>query len=238
MLCSIAGTHKGHEVITTKEGHDKQLVKLFDTMTELQECKSDLVTALEKLQEREDQIKINAETLTSELKELFDDTETKLHEKKMMILSDIRSNEEEPLAAIADVRKKMEQKTDQAEQNLQALQKIKKQPDVFLFFKDLKLVTDRVASLDLDTESVEVKEVELDNKMFTWYKTRQKKLMLQLDSLLNDVRDKFTGLNGEEQGEESIIEEEQDINFLNNLFGNFDSPKPRHKGHVKKRPWE
>lgn len=27
ILCSIAGTHKGHQVVTVKEGHDKQLVR-------------------------------------------------------------------------------------------------------------------------------------------------------------------------------------------------------------------
>lgn len=74
-------------------------------------------------------------TLTSELKELFKDIETQLHEKKTMILSDILCNEEKELAVIADVRKEMEQKRDQAEQNLQALQKLKEQPDVFLFLK-------------------------------------------------------------------------------------------------------
>ncbi|XP_066053001.1 probable E3 ubiquitin-protein ligase MID2 isoform X2 [Chamaea fasciata] len=144
ILCSIAGTHKGHEVITMKEGHGKQLVKLSDTMTELQKSKSDLVTALEELQESENQIKINTKTLTSKLlNELFNDIETELHEKKTMILNDILSNEKKELAVVADMRNKMEQKRDQAEENLQALQKIKEQPDVFLFFKDLKLVTDR-----------------------------------------------------------------------------------------------
>lgn len=52
-----------------------------------------------------------------------------------MILSDVLSNEEKELAVVANMRKKMEQKRDQAEQNLQALQKLKEQSDVFLFFK-------------------------------------------------------------------------------------------------------
>ncbi|XP_063269679.1 E3 ubiquitin/ISG15 ligase TRIM25-like [Prinia subflava] len=201
MLCSVAGAHKGHEVITMKEGHDKELVKLSDTMTELQEGKSNLVTALEELQESEDQIKTNTKKLTSELEGLFNDLETELHEKKTSILSDILSNEKEQLAVIADRRKKMEQRRDQAEQNLQALQKIKEEPDVFLFLKDLKLATDRVASLDLDTESVEVVEVGLDSNLLTQYNTQRCWFMLQLDCLLDNVRGNFPDLNGEEQEE-------------------------------------
>lgn len=52
-----------------------------------------------------------------------------------MILRDLQYNEEAELAVIAGMRKNMEQKRDQAEQNLQALQERKEQPDIFLFFK-------------------------------------------------------------------------------------------------------
>lgn len=73
--------------------------------------------------------------MTSQLEELFKNIKTELVQKEKKILSDIQSNEEKDLADIDDARKEMEQKRDQAEQNLQALQKIKEQPDVFLFFK-------------------------------------------------------------------------------------------------------
>ncbi|XP_066185539.1 E3 ubiquitin/ISG15 ligase TRIM25-like isoform X2 [Sylvia atricapilla] len=200
ILCSIDGAHKGHEVITMKEGHDRQLVKLADTMRELQKFKSDLAAVLEELQERENQVKISTKTLISKLfNELFNDIETELQEKKTMILSDILSKEEENLAVIANSRNKMEQKRDQAEENLQALQRIKEQSDVFLFFKDLKLVTDRIGSLDLDTESVDVKEVKLDWRMISQYKRLEKQLLSQLNSLLQDVREKLTNLNEAEQ---------------------------------------
>ncbi|XP_017583720.1 PREDICTED: E3 ubiquitin-protein ligase Midline-1 isoform X1 [Corvus brachyrhynchos] len=187
VLCSIAGAHKGHEVITMKEERDKQLVKLSDPMTELQDSKRDLDTALEELQKCENQIKTNTKAVTSQLEELFKDIKTELVQKEKKILSDIKSNEENQLADIAKARKKMEQKRHQAEWNLQALQKIKEQPDTFLFFKELKLVTDRIANLDLDTERVDVEEEQLDQSMITQCQTLREKLMLQLDSLLQDV---------------------------------------------------
>ncbi|XP_048175375.1 E3 ubiquitin/ISG15 ligase TRIM25-like isoform X2 [Corvus hawaiiensis] len=187
VLCSIAGAHKGHEVITMKEERDKQLVKLPDTMTELQDSKSDLDTALEELQKCENQIKTNTKAVTSQLEAQLKDMRTQLVQKEKKILRCIKTIEENQLADIAKARKKMEQKRDQAEQNLQALQKIKEQPDIFLFLKELKLVTDRIASLDLDTERVDVEEVQLDQSMITQCQTLREKLMLQLDSLLQDV---------------------------------------------------
>lgn len=45
----------------------------------------------------------------------------------------------------------------------------------------------RIASLDLDTERVDVEEVQLDQSMLTQCQTLRKKLMLQLDSLLRDT---------------------------------------------------
>ncbi|XP_054144218.1 E3 ubiquitin/ISG15 ligase TRIM25-like [Melozone crissalis] len=148
VLCSMAGAHKGHEVITMKEGHDRELggspqerlryptaVKLSSIMTDLQESKSDLVTALEELQKRENQIKNNTKTLTSDLKKLFRSIKAELDKKQTMILSDIQSYEEADLAVVTKARKEMEQKRDQAEQNLQALQMLKEQPDIFLFLR-------------------------------------------------------------------------------------------------------
>ncbi|XP_030911090.1 E3 ubiquitin-protein ligase Midline-1-like [Geospiza fortis] len=188
VLCSMAGAHKGHEVITMKEGHDKELVKLSSIMTDLQESKSDLVTALEELQEGENQIKNNTKTLTSDLKKLFRSIKAELGKKQTMILSDIRSYEEADLAVVTKARKEMEQKRDLAEQNLRALQMLKEQPDIFLFFRDLKVVTDRIASLDLVAEDVKVEAMQLNDRLMTQYETQKKKFLLQLDYLLDDLR--------------------------------------------------
>ncbi|XP_005053733.1 PREDICTED: E3 ubiquitin/ISG15 ligase TRIM25-like isoform X2 [Ficedula albicollis] len=200
MLCSIAGAHKGHEVITMKEARDQELVKLSNIMTELQESKNYLVTGLEELQKSENQIKTNTKTLTSQLEELFKKIKTELDKKKRVILRDLQYNEEADLAIIADKRKKMEQKRDQAEQNLQALQKRKEQPDIFLFFKDLKLVTDRIASLNLYPEHVYVEEVQLDqNYTMSQFERQKQSFMWQLDCLLRDVRVRTCQLNEEQQ---------------------------------------
>ncbi|KAM7042573.1 E3 ubiquitin-protein ligase Midline-1-like [Acridotheres tristis] len=188
VLCFVAGAHKGHEILTMKEARDKELVELSDTMTELQESKSYLVTALEELQKEENQIKTNTKTMTSQLEELFKSIRIELNKRKNMILKDLQCNEEAELAVIAGTRKEMEQKRDQAEQNLQALQKIKKQPDSFLFLKDLKLVTDRIASLDLGTEGL---YRQLNPRTTAHCESQRENLMWQLDSVLQEMRDKI-----------------------------------------------
>lgn len=48
-------------------------------------------------------------------------------------------------------------------------------------------VCSRIASLDLVTEDVKVKAVQLNDRLMTQYETQKKKFLLQLDSLLNDV---------------------------------------------------
>lgn len=187
VLCSVAGAHKGHEVITMKEERDRQQAELSDSITQLQDSKTAIVTALQELQESENQIKTNTKTVTSKVKELFRNTKRELAEKEKKFLSNIQSTEEKQLALIAEEKKKMENRKQQAEQNVKALMKLKEQPDVFLFFKDLKLVKDRVASLDLCTESVRVEGVQLDQSMIAQYQTLTKQLMMQLDWVLEDV---------------------------------------------------
>ncbi|XP_058671127.1 LOW QUALITY PROTEIN: E3 ubiquitin/ISG15 ligase TRIM25-like [Ammospiza nelsoni] len=233
VLCSMAGAHKGHEVITMKEGHDRELVgssslpmapalaarteesrrkgeaplphgsevqprhcpppslrrswlalrSSASIMTDLQESKSDLVTALEELQKRENQIKNNTKTLTSDLKKLFRSIKAELDKKQTMILSDIQSYKEADLAVVTKARKEMEQKRDQAEQNLQALQMLKEQPDIFLFLR-----SSWIARLDLVLEDVKVEAVQLNDRLMIQYETQKKKFLLQLDSVLDDVR--------------------------------------------------
>lgn len=73
--------------------------------------------------------------MTSQLQGQLKTIRTQLAEKEKYILRCIKTIEEAQLSFIAKARKEMEQKRDQAEQNLQALQKIKEQPDIFLFFK-------------------------------------------------------------------------------------------------------
>uniref|UniRef100_A0A8C4UYH8 Uncharacterized protein n=1 Tax=Falco tinnunculus TaxID=100819 RepID=A0A8C4UYH8_FALTI len=192
MLCSIAGCHKGHNIISLKETHDRQLGELMDIVTWLQECKSTLATALEELQETKNQLKTNTETVTSQLQMLFEEMKTEMTQKEKKILSDIESNEKEQLAYITKVKKKMEQRRHKAEQHLQSLQKMKEQTDIFLFLKEFKLAKDRIRSQNFCVEGTDMVVVQLDQARIDCCRRLMWDFMSQLGSLLEDVHSELT----------------------------------------------
>ncbi|KAM7101580.1 tripartite motif-containing protein 29-like isoform 2-T4 [Ciconia maguari] len=192
MLCYIAGCHKGHSIITLKEAHDKQLGELSDIVTWLQERKSALDAAIEELQKSENQLKTNTKTVTSQLQKLFEEMKTEMIQKEKKILSDIQSNTKKDLADITKVKKEMEQRRDEAVQHLQSLKKMRKQPDIFVFFKDFKLAMDRIASLNFSISRMDVVVVQLDQARIDHYQRVTRDFMRRLDSLLQGVRSELT----------------------------------------------
>ncbi|KAM9531299.1 E3 ubiquitin/ISG15 ligase TRIM25-like [Guaruba guarouba] len=142
-LCSITACHRGHSIITLKEAYDQRLDELSDLMTRLQERKTALAAALEELQKGENQLKTNTKTVTSQLQKLFEEMKTEIIKKEKTILSDIQSSEEKQLADITKEKQEMEQKRDETVQHLQSLQKMREQPDMFLFVKEFKRAKDR-----------------------------------------------------------------------------------------------
>lgn len=56
-------------------------------------------------------------------------------------------------------------------------------------------VCPRIASLELGTEDVKVEAVQLNDTLMTQYETQKEKFLLQLDHLLDDVRDQNCQVN-------------------------------------------
>ncbi|XP_009698427.1 PREDICTED: E3 ubiquitin/ISG15 ligase TRIM25-like, partial [Cariama cristata] len=191
-LCSIEGCHKGHSIITLKEAHNKQLGELSDMVTWLQERKSALATALEELQKNENQLKANTKTVTSQLQKLFEEIKTEMIQQEKKILSDIQSNEKKQLAHITEVKKEMEQRRDEAAQHLQSLQKMRVQPDIFLFFKEFKLAVDRIESQIFGVRRMNVAVVQLDQARIDRCRCLMRDFMSDLDPLLQGVHSELT----------------------------------------------
>lgn len=73
--------------------------------------------------------------MTSQLQKLFEEMKTAVIQKEKNILSDIQAIEKKQLADITKVKKKMEKRRDEAMKHLLSLQKMREEPDIFLFFK-------------------------------------------------------------------------------------------------------
>ncbi|XP_009316764.1 PREDICTED: E3 ubiquitin/ISG15 ligase TRIM25-like isoform X1 [Pygoscelis adeliae] len=192
MLCSIAGCHKGHSIITLKEAHDNQLRELSNIVRWLQERKSALATALEELHKSENQLKTNTKTVTSQLQKLFEEMKTDMIQKEKKILSDIQSNEKKQLADINKVKKEMEQRRDEAAQHLQSLQKMREQTDIFIFCKEFKLAVGRIASQNFSSRSMDVVVVQVDQARIDRCRRLMWDFMSQQDSLLQGVHSELT----------------------------------------------
>ncbi|XP_074740269.1 putative E3 ubiquitin-protein ligase MID2 isoform X2 [Strix uralensis] len=160
VLCSIAGSHKGHSIVTLKEAHDKQLT--------------------------------NTKTVTSQLQKLFEEMKTEMIQKEKKILSDIQSNEKKQLADITKVKKEMEQRRDESVQHLQSLQKMREQPDIFLFFKEFKLAMDRMVSQNFSVSRMDVEVVQLNQARIDHWRHLMRDFMSDLDSLLQNVHGELT----------------------------------------------
>ncbi|KAM8798877.1 E3 ubiquitin/ISG15 ligase TRIM25-like [Eudromia elegans] len=187
LLCSIEGSHRSHHIITLKEAHNKSLDVLSHTVKQMQENKRALANALEKLQQSEDQLKINTKTVTSQLVKLFEESRALMNKKEENMLSNIQSNEKKHLSDIAEVKKKMEQKREEATQHLQSLQKLREQPDALLFLKEFKLIQDRIKNQNFEPEQVEVLVVEMSPNEIQRGRKLMEEYMNKVDFLLQNL---------------------------------------------------
>ncbi|XP_021266582.1 E3 ubiquitin/ISG15 ligase TRIM25-like isoform X2 [Numida meleagris] len=187
VLCSIAGCHKGHRILTLKEAHDKKLDDLSCTMDRLQGYRSDLSAALEELQRNKNQIKTNTERVTSQVGKLFEEIKTHIDKKEKKIFSDIQACEKSQLAEFAKLEKEMEQKRDEIVQHLQSLQKIREQPNTFHLFKEFKLVLDRISSNKIRIREMHVPAVQLNQANINSFQTVMWDCLSRLDMQLQAV---------------------------------------------------
>ncbi|XP_065546898.1 E3 ubiquitin/ISG15 ligase TRIM25-like [Lathamus discolor] len=191
VLCCIAACHKGHSIITLKETYDKRLGELSDLMTRLQKRKTALATSLGELQKGKNQLKTNTKTVTSQLQKLFEEMKTAIIEKEKTILDDIQSNEKKQLADITKVKQEIEQKRDETAQHLQSLQKMREQPDSFLFVKEFKQAKDRIVSKNFSTSTMGMMLVQLDEATINCYQRLTWDFMRELDWMLQTLQGKL-----------------------------------------------
>ncbi|POI30469.1 hypothetical protein CIB84_005781 [Bambusicola thoracicus] len=194
VLCSIAGCHKGHKILTLKEAHNMNLDDLSHTVDRLLRYKSDVSIALEELQRNKNQIETNTKTVTSLVQKKFEEIKTEINKKEKKILSDIQSIEKSQLAECAKLRKEAEEKRDELVQHLQSLQKIREQPNTFRLFNELKRVLDSISSHKFRIRKMYVPVVQLDDAAISSLQTTMRNCLFHLDTYLQGVQSECPAL--------------------------------------------
>ncbi|XP_029768812.1 E3 ubiquitin/ISG15 ligase TRIM25-like [Terrapene carolina triunguis] len=190
MMCSIAGSHKGHSVISLKEEYDKELVVLSDSVKLMQENKSAMNKTLGELQKSENQLQLNKKTLNAQLSNLFKEIKAAVDQKEKQILAHIQSSEKKQLSEIATLKKQTEKKRDEAEKGLQDLQMLRAQTDPFHFLREFKLAQDRINNQNFRTDSMEVLPLQLDQATIADVRRWTQQYISNLDSQMQEVHSK------------------------------------------------
>ncbi|XP_009903030.2 E3 ubiquitin/ISG15 ligase TRIM25 [Dryobates pubescens] len=188
LLCCIVGQHKGHDIITLKEAHEEQLAELSNIATWLQERENALAAALEGLLKNERQLKTNIKTVISQTESLFEQLKTDIIKEKTRILQDIESIERKNLTGIPEMKGEIQKLRGEAVELLQSLQKMKEQPDVFRFFKEFKLIKDRIYSQDFSVNMVGMEVLEMDQAWIGSYKRLAQDFISNMKALLREVQ--------------------------------------------------
>ncbi|KAM9130471.1 uncharacterized protein ACDP82_011046 isoform 3-T5 [Pangshura tecta] len=175
VMCSIAGSHKGHSIITLKEEYDKELAVFSDTMELMQKKKSAMNKTLEELQKSENQLQIRAE----------------VDQREKQILADIQASEKKQLSDIATLKKQTEKKRDEAAKDLQDLQMLKVQTDPFQFLREFKLAQDRINHQDFSTDSMDILALQLDQATIAAARSWTQQYISNLHSLMQAVHSQF-----------------------------------------------
>ncbi|XP_032650291.1 E3 ubiquitin/ISG15 ligase TRIM25-like isoform X2 [Chelonoidis abingdonii] len=191
VMCTIAGSHKGHRIITLKEEYDKELVVFSDTMEQMQENKSALNKTLGELQKSENQLQLNKKTLDAQLSKLFKEIKAEVDQKEKQILADIQASEKKQLSDIATLKKQTEKKRDEAAKDLQDLQMLRAQTDPFQFLREFKLAQDRINNQDFSTDSMEVLALQLDQTTIATARSWTQQYISNLGSLMQAVHSQF-----------------------------------------------
>ncbi|XP_048816439.1 E3 ubiquitin/ISG15 ligase TRIM25-like [Lagopus muta] len=188
VLCSIAGCHKGHKILTLKEAHDMNLDDLSHTVDRLLRYTNYLSIALEELQRNKNQIENNTKAVTFLLQRMFGEIKTQIKKKEKKIFSDIQSSEKSQLAECAKRKKEMEEKRAELVQHLQSLQKIKEQPNTFRLVKEFRLVLDSISSHKFRIcPKMDVSAVELNEAAVSSFQTLMGDCSSRLDMYLQSV---------------------------------------------------
>ncbi|XP_075454174.1 E3 ubiquitin/ISG15 ligase TRIM25-like [Ascaphus truei] len=165
VTCYIAGSHKGHSIMTLKEAHEKQPSTLSQIVSSLQDSEGDISKDLEELHKGLEKLKENTNHLSKPLKDLSQEILSQVKHQWEEIINSIISNEEAKTLEITSITKQMELKRAEALQTIQDLETVRGQGDDLLFIRGFRRSQEQFKQQDFKMNTLQVLDVETDPSM-------------------------------------------------------------------------
>ncbi|MEE6476498.1 hypothetical protein FKM82_011099, partial [Ascaphus truei] len=165
VTCYIAGSHKGHSIMTLKEAHEKQPSTLSQIVSSLQDSEGDISKDLEDLHKGLEKLKENTNHLSKPLKDLTQEILSQVKHQWEDIINSITSNEETKTLEITSITKQMELKRAEALQTIQDLETVRGQGDDLLFIRGFRRSQEQFQQQDFKMNTLQVLDVETDQSM-------------------------------------------------------------------------
>ncbi|MEE6522267.1 hypothetical protein FKM82_020712 [Ascaphus truei] len=165
VTCYIAGSHKGHSIMTLKEAHGKQPTTLSQIVSSLRDSERDISKDLVDLHKALEKLKENTNNLSKPLKDLTQEILSQVKHQWEEIINSITSNEETKTLEITSIRKQMELKRAEALQTIQDLETVRKEGDDLLFIRGFRRSQEQFKQQNFKNNTLQVLDVETDPSM-------------------------------------------------------------------------
>ncbi|XP_072264607.1 E3 ubiquitin/ISG15 ligase TRIM25-like [Pyxicephalus adspersus] len=165
VTCYIAGSHKGHNIMTLKQAHEKQLATLSETTSAMADSVSALCKDIEDLRAGLIKITENTYQISKPLEILCDTIIVLIQEQFQNIMQAIHANEAQTKSKITAIIKQMEDAKATTEQTLKELNIMSEQPDDLLFINNFNRSQALIGQPRPQIDTMQVVGVEADKKM-------------------------------------------------------------------------
>ncbi|XP_073482864.1 uncharacterized protein [Aquarana catesbeiana] len=165
VTCYIAGAHKGHNIMTLKQAHEKKLATLSSTTSALSNIVSTFCKDIEDLNAGLVKITENTIKLSKPLEDLCEKIILQVRGQFKKITQAILINQEETTSKMTATIKQIEDAKATTEKALDEINLISKQPDDLLFVKDFSRSQSLIKQQSPRVNMMQVVDVEADKVM-------------------------------------------------------------------------
>uniref|UniRef100_A0A8C5QZQ9 Uncharacterized protein n=1 Tax=Leptobrachium leishanense TaxID=445787 RepID=A0A8C5QZQ9_9ANUR len=127
--CSLAGDHRGHQVETLNEAHEKKKQRLRNAMDELKKQREEVEKEIQDLTKHEKEMKEKADGMKERVTALIMDTRKQLEALEKKVLLEISMQEEQVSLRISNRNQQLEQKKSELSKEMGDIEELQNMTD-------------------------------------------------------------------------------------------------------------